>query len=60
VFTTYRVDTYPDGTPIADLIDTGASSAELRLITCRGDFDVTPDLPGKVVVSAKLSGVHAS
>lgn len=59
VFTAYRLDTYPPGTRATDLVIAATQMAELRLITCQGDYDGTAkrDI---VVVSARLSGVHAS
>lgn len=55
VFTAYRSDTYPPGTR-PDPPATRAGSAELRLMTCQGDYDGATR-GTTVVVSAKLSRV---
>jgi hypothetical protein len=55
VFTTFRRDIYPPGTR-PDLAATEAGIAELRLMTCQGDYDGAAR-GTTVVVSAKLSHV---
>jgi hypothetical protein len=59
VFLAYRRDTYPPDTRGSDLVVAASGTAELRLITCQGDYDgvTTGDT---VVVSARLSRVEGS
>jgi hypothetical protein len=59
VFTANHVETYPRDMRAPDLLDAATPAAELRLITCHGDYD-GPGTVHTVVVSATLTGVRAT